>query len=118
MAMPGPSRLPAQSNTRSIAPLAQASSPANSAVATVQRRSPAQCCALSTPPVRPRTGSAHLLVGYFPPARVSGARQLTHRIGGSEKPAFCGVGKLPIALPIYGVGRLWLTQGATLGSLR
>src|SRR6266700_1439051 len=111
MAMPGPPRLPAPSNTRSIAPLPQASSPANSAVATLQRRSPAQCCAPSTPPVRPRTGSAHLLVGYFPPARISGARQLTHRIGGSERPAFCEVGKIPIALPIYGVGRFMVDAG-------
>src|SRR6266511_3806622 len=85
MAMPGPPRLPAPSNMRSIAP--------------------------STPPVRPRTRSAHPLVGYFPPPRISGARQLTHRIGGPEKPAFCEVGKLPIALPIYGVGRFMVDAG-------
>src|SRR6266536_4996945 len=111
MAMPGPPRLPAPSKTRSIAPLPQASSPANLAVATVPRRSGARCCGHSTPPARPRTRSAHHLVGYFPPPRISDAKRPTHRVGGLERPGFFGVGKFPMALPTYGVGRFMVDAG-------
>src|ERR1700745_1665024 len=117
MALAAPHQPRARSRATSISPLRRASSLANSAAATAPPRSPAACCARSTPGSRIKLGSADHLVGYFPRPTYFVGRGPSTAAARKEYRPFLPLGFIPFIFPPVKWDVLWLTDIGALGSL-